>query len=82
RSVVFAHNAMQRQQTAEMITHLTKAQAFDAPIVTQIDNFVAFYPAETEHHDYFALHPTQLYCQRVIQPKVEKIQRQFAQLQQ
>lgn len=81
RSVVFAHNATQRQQTAQMIAQLTEAQVFDAPIVTQLVDFEAFYPAEIEHHNYFALHGEQPYCQRVILPKVEKIQALFAEQQ-
>lgn len=81
RSVVFAHNADQIEQTNEMIAKLESAKVFDAPIVTQISAFETFYPAENYHYDYFALHGEEPYCQIVVRPKVEKIKALFAALQ-
>ncbi len=81
RSVVFAHDAEQLAQTRAMITALTDARVFDAPIVTEISAFTGFYPAESHHDDYFAKHGEQPYCQMVIRPKVEKIRALFPLLQ-
>lgn len=81
RSVVFAHDAAQIEETNVMIAKLTEAKVFDAPIVTQVVAFESFYPAEAYHNDYFALHGEQPYCQIVVRPKVEKIRALFAELQ-
>ena len=40
----------------------------------------AFYPAEDEHREYFKKNPDQPYCQVVIEPKVQKLQKEFADL--
>ncbi|QYJ77494.1 bifunctional methionine sulfoxide reductase B/A protein [Shewanella acanthi] len=81
RSVVFAHDAEQVEQTNKMIETLNQARVFDAPIVTQVVAFESFYPAEAYHNDYFALNGEQPYCQIVVRPKVEKIRALFAELQ-
>lgn len=47
---------------------------FKQPIVTEVTAFDVFYDAETEHNNYYNDHPSQIYCQLVIQPKVEKIE--------
>lgn len=39
-----------------------------------------FYDAETYHQDYFAKHPDNMYCHVVINPKLEKVQKRFAEL--
>ena len=60
-----------------------KAQAqqqHSNPIVTEIKAASEFYPAETEHDNYFLEHPNQGYCQWVIAPKVQSAQQQFADL--
>ena len=48
------------------------------PIVTELQAASAFYPAESEHDDYFRLHPYQGYCQIVIAPKVLHARDEFA----
>lgn len=54
---------------------LNQAQElFDKPIVTELRPLDKFYPAETEHQDYFRKHPEQAYCQIVINPKLAALQ--------
>ena len=48
------------------------------PIVTELQAASTFYPAESEHDDYFRLHPYQGYCQLVIAPKVLHAREEFA----
>ena len=50
---------------------------FDAPIVTEISPFAAFYPAEREHQSYYTLNAGAPYCRYVIQPKVDKLKKVF-----
>ena len=68
-------------QHAEAEAALAAAQAeHSAPIVTELQAASTFYPAESEHDDYFRLHPYQGYCQLVIAPKVLHAREEFAPL--
>jgi len=72
RSVIFFHNPKQKAQAEEVIKELTAKSIFDNPIVTQIEEFSAFYKAEEYHQNYFAKNPNEAYCSYVIRPKVQK----------
>ncbi|HVQ44475.1 MAG TPA: peptide-methionine (S)-S-oxide reductase MsrA [Candidatus Saccharimonadia bacterium] len=48
------------------------------PIVTEIKPLEAFYEAEPEHQNYYAKNPDQGYCQVVINPKLAKLRKKFA----
>ena len=77
RSVVFYHSESQRQ-TAELYkTALNQSGAFEKPVVTAIDPFLAFYPAEDYHQNYYSLNGEAPYCQYVIKPKVDKFRKVF-----
>lgn len=48
--------------------------------VTELAPLVEFFPAENYHHDYYEAHKDAPYCQVVINPKLDKIQKEFAEL--
>ena len=48
------------------------------PIVTEIEALETFYPAEVYHDDYYRRNPNQPYCRAVIDPKVKKFRKSFA----
>ncbi len=77
RSVIFYHNEEQKATAEKVIEELTEEEIWDAPIVTRLEPFKAFYMAETYHKDYYKLHPNQPYCQQVITPKLAKLQQRF-----
>jgi peptide-methionine (S)-S-oxide reductase len=77
RSVIFYHNEEQKTTAEKVIEELNKEEIWDAPIVTQVEPFKAFYNAETYHKDYYKKHPNQPYCQAVITPKLVKLQQRF-----
>ncbi len=56
---------------------LTGQKLWDAPIVTQLQPYTEFYPAEEYHQDYFARNPMQPYCRAVVAPKVAKARSHF-----
>ncbi len=75
RSVIFytdeemrieAHLAVQRAQE-----HLGEGKV----VVTQVAEAVIFYPAEDYHQNYYENHRDAPYCQLVIDPKIEKVQK-------
>ena len=77
RSVVFYHNEEQRAKTAKYKAELDKSGAFANPIVTTLEPFKEFYPAEEYHQNYYNNNGEQGYCQFVIRPKVEKFEKVF-----
>jgi peptide-methionine (S)-S-oxide reductase len=77
RSVIFYHNAEQKATAENLIAELNEEGIWDAPIVTQVVPFTAFYVAETYHKDYYKQHPNQPYCQQLITPKLVKLQQRF-----
>ncbi|RZJ25916.1 MAG: peptide-methionine (S)-S-oxide reductase, partial [Flavobacterium sp.] len=77
RSTIFYKNDEQKKAAQSIIAALTKAKAYDSPIVTTLEPLTKFYPAETYHQDYYQNNKNQPYCQMVIQPKLEKFEKVF-----
>ena len=77
RSVIFYHNYEQKTIAEQVIKEITEAKIWDAPIVTKIEPFKAFYKAEDYHKDYFKKHPEQPYCKLVIAPKIAKLREHY-----
>lgn len=78
RSVIFYHDADQKRIAEQIKQELDASGAYSKPIVTEITKFDAFFPAEDYHQNYFALNGSQPYCSYVIQPKLEKFRKVFA----
>jgi peptide-methionine (S)-S-oxide reductase len=77
RSVVFFHNAEQKDIAAKYKAALNKANAYGKPVVTAITAAQPFYVAEAYHQNYFNKNKDEPYCRLVIQPKVEKLEKVF-----
>ncbi len=80
RSVIFYHDHQQQSVAETVLKKINAEKIYDAPIVTTIESFTNFYPAEDYHQQYFAKNPDQPYCQVVIDPKVAKFRKKFSQL--
>ena len=78
RSAIFYHNDDQKEKAVKYKKALDESGIFDAPIVTSIEPFTVFYPAENYHDNYYNRNPSQPYCYYVIRPKVEKLKKLFA----
>jgi peptide-methionine (S)-S-oxide reductase len=77
RSAIFYANAEQKEIAAAYIAQLDKAHVFAEPIVTKLESFTGFYPAENYHQDFLVLHPTYPYIVFNDLPKVENLKRLF-----
>ena len=77
RSVIFYLNNEQKLKAEHYKAELDKSHAFAHPIVTAIEPFKNYYPAEKYHENYYNDHPDQGYCSFVIRPKVEKFEKIF-----
>jgi peptide-methionine (S)-S-oxide reductase len=79
RSAIFYHDVAQQKEAENAVAYVAK-EFWDDPIVTEIKVFERFYPAEEYHVDYFAQNPGQPYCAFVINPKVQKFRKKYANL--
>lgn len=77
RSAIFYHNTEQKEKAENYKAELDASGIYDAPVVTAIEPFTVFYPAENYHADYYKRNPSQPYCYYVIKPKMEKFRKVF-----
>jgi peptide-methionine (S)-S-oxide reductase len=80
RSVVFYANDEQKHIAEAYISQLDQAKLYSGPIVTQVVPLKGFYPAESYHQDYAALHPDNPYIAINDAPKVDHLRQQFPDL--
>ena len=57
---------------------LDASGAYGSPIVTEISVASTFYVAENYHQDYYENNKSQSYCKYVIEPKMNKFKKVFA----
>lgn len=78
RSAIF-FNSNEQKKTAEDI--LKKAQKnFQEKIVTEISRFMNFFKATEEHRNYYLKNKGNIYCTLVIDPKIQKLKKEFGML--
>lgn len=80
RSAIFYSDSAQRRSALHSIAQLNARHIYPAPIVTEVVPLAAFYPAESYHQNYLALHPTQPYIVYNDLPKLERLKEKFPQL--
>ncbi|MEK7640818.1 MAG: peptide-methionine (S)-S-oxide reductase MsrA [Patescibacteria group bacterium] len=80
RSVIFYTTDKQKLEAEEFIKSLNASNKMGAPIVTEVNPLDKFWEAENYHRDYYAKNKNKSYCQIVINPKLEKVQKEFANL--
>jgi peptide-methionine (S)-S-oxide reductase len=77
RSIVLYHNEQQRELTLQTIELLDSEGIWKDPLVTAVEPFEKFYPAEAYHQEYYENNPNQGYCRLVINPKLNKLEKIF-----
>ncbi|MDO8482253.1 MAG: peptide-methionine (S)-S-oxide reductase MsrA [bacterium] len=87
RSVIFYTTPDQKKVAEELIKEINSPSQVlsdkiweGKPVLTELVPLDVFYEAENYHRDYFATHPGNPYCEVVINPKLEKVQKMFADL--
>lgn len=78
RSIILAHDEAQESAARRAITDLEASGEFESWIVTEVVPFEVFYRAEESHQEYWARNPSAAFCRLVIDPKVAKFRKQFA----
>lgn len=77
RSALFPLDASQRAVAQAYIAQLGKANVFPAPIVTDIETFKGFYPAEGYHQNFLERNPDNPYIVYNDLPKITALRKLF-----
>ncbi|MEK7180567.1 MAG: peptide-methionine (S)-S-oxide reductase MsrA [Patescibacteria group bacterium] len=80
RSIILYLDDIQRKEAEDFIQELNDSNEEGRPIITEIEPLKKFYEAENYHKDYYARNQDNPYCEVVINPKLEKVQKKFAEL--
>ena len=80
RSVIFYGSDEEKSAAQKMIDEVNASLTDGSHVVTELVPLGAFWNAESYHKDYFKTNPSAPYCQLIIEPKVEKVRKRFAEL--
>jgi len=83
RSAIFyseSEHSEHKEIVEKFVTELNASSTQGRPIVTEIAPLGKFFKAEDYHLDYYARNKEAMYCELVINPKLEKVQKKFAEL--
>ena len=80
RSIILYTTESQKSEAMKFIEDLNNSNVQGNLIVTEIRPLEKYYPAENYHKNYYETHPDNSYCEIIINPKLEKVQKQFTQL--
>ena len=65
RSAIFYQNEEEKAVAEEMIDIVNESERWDDPVVTTLEPFTSFWPAESEHQDYLEKHPGGYTCHAI-----------------
>jgi peptide-methionine (S)-S-oxide reductase len=75
RSVIFYHSEEQKGLAEISKTEADQSEYWPNPIVTEITEINNYSDAEDNHDNYYQDNPYQPYCQFVIKPKLDKLEK-------
>lgn len=77
RSTLFYHSEEQKEKALKSKEKLESSGQYSSPIVTAIEKFKNFYPAEEYHQKFYDSNRAYPYCQVIIDPKITKLLEKF-----
>ncbi|MGD9811382.1 MAG: peptide-methionine (S)-S-oxide reductase MsrA [Sphingobium sp.] len=80
RSALFPLNPNQSKVASAYLAQLGKTRLWDAPIVTKVEGFTGFVPAEAYHQDFLEKNPRHPYILRWDAPKLAALKRLYPDL--
>jgi peptide-methionine (S)-S-oxide reductase len=80
RSLILYTTDAQKVEAEAYIADLNASSTTGKLIATEVAPLTAFYPAEAEHLDFYNRNRGSMYCELVIEPKLAKAQKAFANL--
>src|SRR3989344_80601 len=80
RSVIFVGDENEKQEARAKIQEIQESLKDGSRVVTEVLPLGKFFPAESYHQNYFKENTSASYCQLIIEPKIEKVKKRFAEL--
>lgn len=81
RSIILYTTEEQKKKADTFIEKLNASAAEGKPIVTEVVPYKNFYEAEEYHQNFYGRENSRPdYCELIIEPKLQKVQKEFAQL--
>ncbi len=80
RSAIFYGDEEQHQKAVALVNELNLSRAYEKDVVTEVVPLDKFFEAEDYHHNYYKNNQGDAYCQIVIAPKLDKLQKRFSNL--
>ena len=80
RSVIFFQAEEEKQEARAKIQEIQESLKDGSRVVTEVLPFEKFFAAESYHQNYFKENTGAPYCQLIIEPKIEKLKKRFAEL--
>jgi len=80
RSVIFYTTEEQKKEAEKLIAEINAHEDNGTPVVTEVSPLDKFYEADNYHHDYYQNNQNASYCQIIINPKLEKVKKEFSEL--
>lgn len=77
RSIAFYNNATEKESITAYIAQLESEKVYNAPIVTEVQPFDAFYKAEAYHQDFERRNPNHAYIRKVSIPRLNRFKERF-----
>lgn len=78
RSVIFYHDDDQKNAALKSKEEMGRSKFYNNSIVTEVVPFDKFYKAEGYHQNYYDQNPNKPYCMLVIDPKIQKLYKDFS----
>lgn len=77
RSSIFYHSPEQKKTAEKVISDINQSKLYPGRIITELAPFTNFFEAEDYHKDYYEKNSYQPYCQYTIDPKINKLLKEF-----
>ncbi|HEV3245038.1 MAG TPA: peptide-methionine (S)-S-oxide reductase MsrA [Candidatus Paceibacterota bacterium] len=80
RSIILYQTEEEKAVAEKMTKEVSESLKDGTRVVTQIVPLGKFFKAEDYHQNYFKTNTSAPYCQLIIEPKIEKVRKRFAEL--
>ena len=80
RSVILYQSEEDKAMAEKVAKEIQESLKDGSHVVTQVVPLGKFFPAESYHQNYYKTNTSAPYCQLIIEPKIEKIKKRFAEL--